>query len=109
MQRDDSHSVSKRQFCLITINNFSGVNQTVSLVDYTFNKNKLKLYQLSNTDQIWWKTLNEMDDADQHFGTTENNGEFTIVSGTGKGIYAINLDDNDKVHFQTKILKSSSV
>ena len=50
-----------------------------------------------------------MDDADQHFGTTENNGEFTIVSGTGKGIYAINLDDNDKVHFQTKILKSSSV
>ena len=40
-----------------------------------------------------------MDDSQQYYGTNETNGEFTIVSGTGIGIFAINVDDNNKATF----------
>ena len=88
-------------FCLITINNFSGKNQTVK-VTYQATEELFWLYRLDNTDEMQWKTIQYMenlmkaeseaagssDDDHKH----DSQSEYTIISGMGKGVYVMNLD-----------------
>ena len=54
--QDIAHSMGAFKFCLITINNFSGKNQTVK-VTYQATEELFRLYRLDNTDEMQWKTI----------------------------------------------------
>ena len=45
------------------------------------------------------------EDDDHHHETAK---KFDIISGTGKGIYVINLSDDDSLTFDTKIVRTAS-
>ena len=48
----------------MTINNFSGKNQTIEIENEDDDNalDNLKLYRLDNTDEMQWKTVTYMDD-----------------------------------------------
>jgi len=58
-QRTNSHNVKGSKFCLITVNNLSGAHQNVTISK--IQSDNLKIFKLDNTDQIWWKTLPDME------------------------------------------------
>ena len=100
---DLSENIVKGQFCLITINNFSGKTHKVTFKTNE-NADKLRLFTLDNTDEIWTRTLVNMAADNLEFGTTDKNQEFEILSGTGKGIYTLNMDPANNIKFEAKIL-----
>ena len=107
--REASHQVTGSKFCLVTINNLSGVVQTarVSKIQNT----DLKIFKLDNTDEIWWKTLPDMEAAQAKErvafgpaggafsggwkGKEDAAFSFDVKSGMGKGLYAINTSKQD--------------
>ena len=54
--REVTHKVKRGKFCLITINNFSGRNHTINVIEETDNE-KMELYRLDNTDEMQWNTF----------------------------------------------------
>ena len=67
----------------------------------------LKLFQLNNTDEIWWRTLVNM--KAEGLEVEKSVHEFKIMSGTGQGIYAINKDNSQHLSFQTKIIRNFAI
>ena len=110
--REITHKVKRGKFCLITINNMSGRNHSIQVIEET-NNEKMVLYKLDNTDEMQWKTFKlleaqlnaEFPGVDQH-ELHETQKNFDIISGMGKGVYIINLDTNNDISFQTKITMS---
>ena len=122
-----AHSVKKGSICLITINNFSGVTHNVQIVEpdhegESEDKKKkevpeeklLRLFKLDNTDELQWRTIKNMEAAQkvEQGGDDDHHHEaakkFDVISGTGKGIYVINLSDDDAATFDTKIVRTAA-
>ena len=73
------------------------------------------MFKLDNTDQIWWKTLPDMEKQQKAKKSTHGMGPksksddllFDVKSGMGKGVYAINTNKGE-LSFQIKIVRSGS-
>jgi hypothetical protein len=117
----------------VTINNLSGASQNVTISN--IQNDDLKIFKLDNTDEIWWKTLPDMEmeraAAQATFAPGSLAGgaiggassllggglavapavkpdlKFHVNSGMGKGVYAINTSKSD-LSFQLKIVKSGA-
>ena len=121
--RDISHSVKNFQFCLVTINNFSGKNQTIEIGNELDENalDNLKLYRLDNTDEMQWKTVTYMDNymnelAIENGAVTEEEIQtfiydygikYDLISGMGTAVYVVNLDPVNPGNFHTKITVAS--
>ena len=56
-----AHNVKERKLCLITINNLSGKNLNITIDTSSEEYDDLRMFRLDNTDEIWWKSITEME------------------------------------------------
>ena len=54
--RELTHKVKRGKFCLVTINNFSGRNHSIEVIEET-NNERMELFRLDNTDEMQWNTF----------------------------------------------------
>ena len=109
----NTHNVKKDRLCLIKINNLSGRTHRLSIMPKQTSP-ELYLFLLNNTDQIYWKTIKNMEDPitgsnEPGAVARETPFEVDVISGTGVGVYAMNFIDNEEViNFETKIVRSAA-